>query len=74
MEQKTVDYLIECGNPKAFDRTVNTMGAMLQQNANGEYIKYEDKYYRMRVMGNPAFLEFAIPKQGYGKIIRKIVD
>jgi hypothetical protein len=74
MEQKATDYLIECGNPKAFDQTVNSLGAMLQQNADGEYVMYEEKYYRMRVLGNPGFLEFAIPNQGYGKIIRKIVD
>jgi hypothetical protein len=74
MEQQATDYLIECGSPKAFDQTVNSMGAMLEQDAAGEYVLYESKYYRMRVLGSPGFLEFAIPAQGYGKIIRKIVD
>lgn len=48
------------------------MGAMLEQKANGEYVLYEGKYYRMRVLGNAGFLEFSIKNQGYGKIIRKL--
>jgi len=72
MEKKATDYLIECGNPKAFDRTINDMGAMLEQDASGGYNLYEGKYYKMRVLSNPGFLEFAIKNQGYGKIIRKL--
>lgn len=68
------DFLIECGNPKAFDQTVNSMGAMLQQDEKGNYVQYEGKYYRMRVLGDAGFLQFAIKNQGYGKVIKAIED
>lgn len=69
---KAADYLIECGNPASFDKTVNSLGAMLQQDSNGNYVTDADGYYRMRVLGDPGFLEFAISNQGYGKIIKRL--
>lgn len=66
------DFLIECGNPKAFDQTINDLGAMLEQDGKGEYVQYEGKYYRMRVLGDAGFLQFAIKNQGYGKVIKPI--
>lgn len=66
------DFLIECGNPEAFDRTINSMGAVLQDNGNkGQYVKHEG-YYVMRVFGDPGFLKFAIENQGYGKVIKEL--
>lgn len=66
------DYLIECVNPEAFDRTVQSMGAMLQQHSDDSYVKNKDGYYTMRVLGDPGYVEFAIKNQGYGKIIEKL--
>ena len=70
---ETKNFLIECSNPKAFDRTINQLGwAALVEN-NGEYLK-KDGYYVMRVFGDPGFIKFAIQNQGYGKIIKEIKD
>lgn len=66
------DYLVEVANPKAFDQLLNSMGGMLQQNADDSYVKTPDGYYTLRVLGNPVYVEFAIKNQGYGKIIRKL--
>ena len=69
---KATDFLIECNNPESFDKTINSMGAVLCDNGNkGEYIK-QDGYYLMRVMGDPGFVKFAIQNQGYGKIIKEV--
>lgn len=66
------DFLIECGNPEAFDRTINTMGAALVENGEkGNYLKKEG-YYVMRVLGDAGFLKFAINNQGYGKVIKEL--
>lgn len=69
---QATDFLVECHNPEVFDRTVNTMGAVLMDGGNkGQYIK-QDGYYVMRVLGDPGFIKFAIEQQGYGKIIKQI--
>lgn len=75
MEQKKQnysDFLIECYNPKAFDQTVNSMGAMLQQNVDDSYFKTPEGYYVMRVLSDPGYVQFAIKNQGYGKVIKQI--
>lgn len=74
MEQsKFTDFLIECGNPEAFDRTINSMNAVLYDGGNkGNYIKSEEGYYTMRVYGDPGYIKFAIQTQGYGKIIKEL--
>lgn len=67
------DYLIECGNPKAFDETINSMGAaMLHQHSDLSYPKNIDGYYTMRIIGNPGYLLFAIKNQGYGRVVSEI--
>lgn len=67
------DFLIECGNPKAFDKTINQFGAVLFDGGNkGNYYADKDGYYRMRVYGDPGFVKFAIQNQGYGKIIKQL--
>ena len=72
-EQKYTDYLIECGNPEAFDRTINSMGAaMLKQNADNSYPKTAEGYYTMRIIGDPGYIVFAIKNQGYGKVVNKL--
>ncbi|HRQ17748.1 MAG TPA: hypothetical protein PL085_11775 [Agriterribacter sp.] len=72
-QKKATDFLIECGNPEAFDRTINSMGAaaLVENGGNGQYLK-KDGYYVMRVFGDAGFLKFAIQNQGYGKIIKEL--
>ena len=70
MDNKATDFLIECGNPEAFDRTIQTFGAALIQNGPN-YIQ-KDGYYVMRAFGNTGFIEFAIANQGYGKVIKQL--
>lgn len=74
MEQKKfTDFLVECGNPEAFDRTINSMGAVLYDGGNkGNYIKNEYGHYTMRVYGDAGYIKFAIQHQGYGKIIKEL--
>lgn len=74
MEQKKfTDFLVECGNTEAFDKTINSMNAVLYDGGNkGDYKKDENGYYTMRVYGDPGFLKFAIQNQGYGKIIKEL--
>lgn len=67
------DFLIECGNPKAFDQTIQQLGAaVLCQNDDNSYAKNIDGYYTMRVYGDSGFVIFAIKNQGYGKIIKQL--
>lgn len=72
-QKKATDFLIECGNPEAFDRTINSMGAaaLVENGDKGQYLK-KDGYYVMRVFGDAGFLKFAIQNQGYGKIIKEL--
>lgn len=66
------DYLVDCANPEAFDKIINSWGAVLCDGGNkGKYIQQEG-HYIMRIMGNEGFIKFAIENQGYGKIIKKL--
>ena len=73
MSKKATDYLIECANPKAFDNTIQQLGAAVLINGGVEnnYTKREG-YFVMRVFGDAGFLKFSIENQGYGKIIREL--
>ena len=67
------DFLIECGNPKAFDKTIRQLGAAVLINAGQEdNYTMKEGYYIMRVFGDAGFIKFAISNQGYGKIIKEI--
>lgn len=67
------DFLVQCGNPEAFDKTIQQLGtaALIDAGTKGKYIQ-KDGHYVMRVFGNPDFLRFAIENQGYGKIIKEL--
>jgi len=67
------DFLIECGNPEAFDKTIQQLGAAVLVGGGTEqgYIQKEG-YYVMRVFANDGFLKFAIENQGYGKVIKEL--
>ncbi len=71
--KKATDFLVECGNPEAFDRTIQQLGTavLLDGGTKGNYIKKEG-YYVMRIFGDAGFLKFAIENQGYGKVIKAI--
>jgi len=71
MKQAT-DFLVQCDNPEAFDKTIQSLGsAVLMDGGNkGDYLQ-KDGYYIMRVFGDAGFLKFAIESQGYGKIIKE---
>lgn len=69
------DFLIKCGNPDAFDTTIQQLGAaaLIEGNAKGTYLQ-KDGYYVMRVFGDAGYLKFAIQQQGYGEIIRQLPE
>ena len=72
-QKKATDFLIECGNPEAFDRTINQLGAaaLVENGGKGQYLQ-KDGYYVMRVFGDAGFLKFSIQHQGYGKVIKEL--
>ena len=75
MIKEATDFLVECKNPKAFDQTIQQLGAAALINSGNEdnYTK-KDGYYIMRVFGDAGFLRFAIENQGYGKVIKKLEE
>ena len=75
MNKEATDYLVECGNPKAFDKTIQQLGTavLINGGAEGDYSKKEG-FYIMRVFGDVGFLKFAIENQGYGKVIRELKE
>lgn len=67
------DLIVESKNPKALDSTLNAMGVVLEQDAEGSYIKYGEDQYRARSLnGDTGFLRFALTNQGYAKVVREI--
>jgi hypothetical protein len=73
--KKATDYLVQCGNPESFDKTIQQLGSavLIDGGTKGNYIQ-KDGYYVMRVFGEPDFLKFAIEAQGYGKIVKQLDD
>ena len=53
MSKEATDYLVECGNPEAFDKTIQQLGAavLINGGAEGYYTKKEG-FYIMRVFGD----------------------
>lgn len=70
-ENKATDFLVECANPKAFDNTIQQLGAAALIQQGDGYLK-KDGYHVMRVFGDSGFVEFAIKNQGYGKVVKKL--
>ncbi|KFC19353.1 hypothetical protein [Chryseobacterium sp. FH1] len=72
---KPTDFLIECNNPHAFDKTIQQLGpaVLLDGGTKGNYIKKEG-YYVMRVFMNSGYIKFAVESQGYGKIIKELEE
>lgn len=67
-----VDLKVRTGNPGSLARTVDHFSAVLVTDENGNY-KQDDGCYFVRCFGNGGFVEFAINKQGYGKVEGKEV-
>ena len=61
---RVVDLEVECGDPQTLDKTVQQMGpaAVVEDSWNGKTCK-------VRAFGNADFLKWAIPRQGYGRIL-----
>ena len=73
MSKEATDFLVECTNPKAFDETIQQLGAaVLINSGNKDNYSKKDGYYIMRIFGDPGFLKFAIETQGYGKVIKQL--
>lgn len=72
---EATDFIVECGNPEAFDRTVQSLGSavLMDGGTKGQYIK-KDGGYVMRVFGDPGYIKFAVEAQGYGKIVRQLEE
>jgi len=70
---QATDFLVECRNPEAFDKTIQELGAaaLIDGGNKGNYVK-KDGYYVMRVFANKGFIKFAIENQGYGKVIKEL--
>jgi hypothetical protein len=64
------EFLVETGNPKALDATLNQMGAALVQ--RGQDYLQRDGHYVMRVLGDPGFVKFACEAQGYCTVVREL--
>lgn len=74
MENKATDFLVKCGNPQAFDKTINQLGAAaLIQDKPDKYME-KDGCYVMRVFGDPGYVKFAISNQGYGTIVKELPE
>jgi predicted phage terminase large subunit-like protein len=60
--------VVKAGNPAALDRTLNELGAVIEQDDDGQYIARNGGWL-VRVVGDVEFVKFAIRNQGYGEII-----
>jgi len=66
------ELIVEVGNPKALDDTLNQIGGVVCQSADGSYRADENGHYAVRALaGDTGFLKMAIEMQGYAKIIHE---
>lgn len=72
MTVAATDFIVEVGNPKAFDETVQQLGAALIELSPGVYLTNNEGYHVMRVLGDPGYVKFAVESQGYGRIVRQL--
>jgi hypothetical protein len=72
--EKITDILVETGDPEALDRRVQGFKSAVIQTLDspGERYLQHEGCYVIRCFGDPAFLEYMIGKQGYGKVVRRL--
>ncbi len=62
------DIYVKTGNPAALDTLMNSMGAVVEQDASGDYVIRNDGVVKVRCYGDVDYLIFAIEHQGYGEV------
>lgn len=68
------DFLIDTPNPKALDKTLQGLGAVLIGGGMpGGYLQHEG-HYVCRPLGDAGFIRFAIENQGYGRVVGEAPD
>lgn len=72
--KKATDFLVKCGNPVGFNRTIMQMGAALIEDGAPDHYKMIDECYVMRVFGDPGYVVFAIKTQGYGTVVKPLEE
>lgn len=70
MPEPLTELLVRTSNPAWLDQTLNQLGGVVGQHADGSYVQVEPEVYVVRaVSGTPGFLRFAITHQGYGEVV-----
>ena len=69
---RATDILVATPNPAALDETLRALGgyALVQIGATG-YLTV-DGHYVCRCLGDPEYLEFALTRQGYATVVRRL--
>ena len=62
------EILVKTENPTFLDETIQCLGGLVEQNADGSYRAEPDGSYVIRGT-DINFLRFAIENQGYGEIV-----
>lgn len=63
------ELLIKTNNPELLDRTLKSLGGLVDQDFNGKPIARNGICIVRSISGNIDFLKFAIKNQGYGEIV-----
>ena len=64
------ELLVRTKNPEALDKTLKSLGGLVEQNLDGTYPFRLDNIYAVRsVSGDIGFLKFSIKNQGYAEIV-----
>jgi hypothetical protein len=68
---EAVDLLVRTNNPAALDRTVQALGPAAVVGGPDDFVLLEGCYV-VRCFGRAGFIEYAINKQGYGEVVRRL--
>jgi hypothetical protein len=64
------ELLVKTRNPVVLDQTLQPLGGVVGQHADGTYAPVAPEVYVVRAgRGAPGYLRFAITQQGYGDVV-----
>jgi hypothetical protein len=64
------ELLVKTRNPAVLDQTLQPLGGVVGQHADGTYAPVAPDVYVVRaVRGDPGYVRFAITRQGYGEVV-----